>query len=67
MSQNGKGDTVRPFNYNKYSANWDEILWDGPKCCNCNATINKGHLKSHPDLYIIHADNEIEHKECNFN
>lgn len=64
----GKGSRPRPIiNYNKYSANWDEISWDGPKCCNCNSRINKGHLKSHPDCYIIHTDGQIECKECNYN
>lgn len=67
MSQNGKGSRDRVLNKKRFDMNWDEISWDDPKCCNCGVTINRRHLKSHPELYIIHADNQIECKNCNFN
>lgn len=36
-------------------------------CYNCGGHIDKKSLTERPELFIIHPDLNIEHKECNFN
>ncbi len=67
----GKGSKRRVENFREILNRWDEINWKDNKsdiyCFNCGVLLDKENLKNHPELYIIHGDFEIEHKNCNFN
>lgn len=65
----GKGDKFRPTKLKEYRENYDNINWNPNiiHCCNCGGIIDKQKLNDNPELYIIHEDSKIEHKNCNFN
>lgn len=65
--QAGKGDDRRPYDYKKFSTNYDEIEWrDGLSCCNCGVFYSREKMSKYPNSFISYADGTIECRECNY-
>jgi len=65
----GKRDKHKSISRNFWN-NFDDINWKSKKgiyCCNCGYKIKDFMVIDKPELYIIHKDKSIEHKNCNFN
>lgn len=65
-----KGSWSRVKKIDDYANNFAQINWGNKDiiyCFNCGGSIKKIDLKNKPELFIIHKDNSVEHKNCNFN